>query len=89
MQAAGVLQGGLERRVQVTAAFASAPAVAIYQPRRLRCNDRLTACSDGRTALKSAIQCNSDDVAAYLRSIGAPLGDSWNFRSGYPPPFGK
>jgi hypothetical protein len=29
-------------------------------------------CSDGKTALKYAIDYNKADVAAYLRSIGAP-----------------
>jgi hypothetical protein len=29
-------------------------------------------CSDGKTALKNAIDENKADVAAYLRSIGAP-----------------
>jgi hypothetical protein len=29
-------------------------------------------CSDGETALKNAIDQNKADVAAYLRSIGAP-----------------
>jgi hypothetical protein len=29
-------------------------------------------CSDGKTALKLAIQQNKADAAAYLRSIGAP-----------------
>ena len=48
MQAAGVLQGGLERRVQVTAALASAPAVAIYQPHRLRAMQRPPDCVQGR-----------------------------------------
>jgi hypothetical protein len=29
-------------------------------------------CSSGKTALKYAIELNKADVAAYLRSIGAP-----------------
>jgi hypothetical protein len=29
-------------------------------------------CSDGETALQAAIDFNKADVAAYLRSIGAP-----------------
>jgi hypothetical protein len=29
-------------------------------------------CSNGNAALKYAIHCNKADVAAYLRSIGAP-----------------
>ncbi len=57
--------GGVESRRRREAKVPQPLARSQYSTHSLRC-------SDGKTALKYAIEENKADVVAYLRSIGAP-----------------